>query len=154
MKTVFNLSDFHHKTYILASIAASAIIEAIRYVVGKYLWNDWQYVGFLVTLIIIDTILGMLASKIGRGEPITSTKMTGMILKVIIYFCYLVAVNVAMNFTVDGAKLNLFEFLKVALYTSPILRELKSIDENLLTLGYSIFPKSLRDKVDELLTKK
>ncbi|TXH13668.1 MAG: hypothetical protein E6R03_10920 [Hyphomicrobiaceae bacterium] len=37
----------------------AASLGGFKIAVGEYIYNDWQYVGFLTVLIIVDTILGL-----------------------------------------------------------------------------------------------
>lgn len=143
--------SFTKKTILLFSFSLATVLEFCQHIFEIYVWNDYKYIGFLATVVIIDTITGTIASRFGRNERISSTKMTGMMIKIILYFCYLVSINVALNFTIQGETAGVFEYLKTILYTYPIAREILSIDENMSVMGYSIFPKWLREKIGDMI---
>lgn len=145
--------SFTKKTVLLSTIILAISFDWLKLAIKEYIWDDYKYVGFLAVIILVDTITGVMASRWGRKEPITSKKMQGMIIKIILYVCYLISIHVALNFKIDGEVAKVFDFLKTILYTYPIVRELLSIDENMDVLGYSIFPKVLREKLRDFGNK-
>jgi len=155
MKSIFSFyDDFTNKTLMFIYLQVALLIELVKNVTNTYFWSDWQYIGFVCTIIMIDTITGVMASKFGRKENFSSKKLEGFFLKIILYACYLISIHVALHFTIEGEKSVLFDYFKTIFYIMPIVREMKSIIENFETLGFTIFPKWIKDKIQELTEKK
>lgn len=155
MKYILNFYEgFTNKTLMLLYLETALLIELIKNVTNTYLWSDWKYIGFVSTIILIDTITGVMASKFGRKENFSSKKLEGFFLKIILYACYLISIHVALHFTIEGEKSLLFDYFKTIFYVMPIVREIKSIIENFEALGFTIFPKWIKDKIQELTEKK
>lgn len=63
----------------------------------EFLFNDWAYLKFLVSLIVMDTILSWVYHFIKRDLSSKGFSMIG--LKLLVYFSLLIMANIASSFT-------------------------------------------------------
>jgi len=123
---------------------------------AKYFFDDWEFVGFLAALVMVDTATGMLAAV--KNRCFSSKKMKGAIYKVGAYSLALIAVHSMTRHTVFGKPnplVGLFvDYLDATLYTFIVFREALSIHENLKKMGYGLLPAFLENKISEWLAKK
>lgn len=125
-------------------------------IIRKYVFSDWEFAGFLVVLVIIDTVSGMAAAK--KEGVFSSKKMKGVVYKVIGYGLALSAIHVLTHFTVQGRPSTVLALVMVhadaILYAFVVFREVISIDENCArAFNIRIFPPILRQKIDDFFTK-
>lgn len=154
MKSILHyFESFTKPNLIFSCFEVAFLIQVIKNVANTYFWSDWKYIGFLASIILVDTITGVMASKFGRKENFSSKKLEGFFIKIVLYVCYLISIHVALHFTIEGEKSILFEYFKTVFYCMPIVRELKSIIENFDALGFTIVPKWIRDKINEFTEK-
>jgi hypothetical protein len=125
-----------------------ALLLIARHLFEKYVFNDWNALGFLMVLFFLDTMLGMGRSfKQGRFH---SRGMRQMFRKMGEYALGIVVAHVFSNIEVDGAKLPWAQYLGMGVkgltYLFILIIEAKSIDENMRGCGMNglPLPKSLR----------
>jgi hypothetical protein len=114
----------------------------------KYVFNDWNALGFLAVLFLIDTALGM-----GRSfsqSRFHSRGMRQMFRKLIEYSAGIIIGHVFCGIEIDGAQIGFVKvggpFFKWVIYVFIMIIEVKSIDENMrLWWGGGLpLPKFLR----------
>lgn len=115
----------------------SPLLAKVLAVFEKYVFNDWQALGFLMVVFLLDTALGMARSfKQGRFH---SRGMRQMLVKLREYAIGIIIAHVFCSLEVDGSKLPWAQYMamgvKGIIYTFILLIETKSIDENLRGLG-------------------
>ncbi len=105
--------------------------------------NDILFVVCLITLLIIDTITG--AMKGIYHKNFSSRSLRNAPIKVILYFCLVVASFVVAHYTGKYSH-DLGEWIRFGAYTSILIVEFTSITENVgmlsqVYLGRNIVPK-------------
>ena len=108
----------------------------------EFLFNDWIYLKFLVSLIVIDTILSWVYHFIKRDLSSKGFSMIG--LKLLVYFSLLIMANIASSFTVRGSVVEGFGWFYTLVCTSLIIREAMSIAENAAKINPTLVPKWIR----------
>lgn len=137
----------------------SFLLDAARvawHLFQKYVFDDWNFLGFLIVAMIIDTATGVSASLVARSH--NSRQMRQLFRKLNEYGAALVLLHLLCSIEVDGQKLQHIIFaygrvgLKYFVYTSLIWTEVKSVDENLRRSGGNglPFPPWLRQRFDDL----
>ncbi len=110
-----------------------------------YVLDDFNFVGFLIVFLVLDTATGVRASLIRRTH--NSRQFRQVFRKIYEYAVVLVVVNGLTSLEIDGKPLNDHEFfligaklLKAAVYIGLLWTETKSIDENLRRAGGNGMP--------------
>jgi Bacteriophage holin family len=135
------------------SILLPEVLQHSAAALQKYVFNDWNFIGYLLVVYVVDTALGVWLSMKQRRHH--SRQFRGMFDKFIQYGVVLIITHVLCEFTVDGQKNGLLQLLvphfKAVMYFAVLWAEVKSIDENLRNLGYSglPFPKFLRKRLSD-----
>jgi phage-related holin len=141
-ETLFKIS--HELTNPLLFIYAS-IFTVLSELFEKYLFNDWQYLIFMVTLVFIDSVLGAYAAY--KRKELSSTGWGKIIEKLLIYFSFLVMTHVLMFVTINGEKVTLLSWLDDTLFFSILIREAISVVENAALINPALIPKWLLAKL-------
>lgn len=102
----------------------------------KYVFNDWQFVISLSTLVAIDTILGIWNAH--KRNEISSRDFSQLLTKAIIYMLLLAASHQASSYKIDGVSNTILSWVDGALYAGIVVRELISILENCGKLGFIV----------------
>jgi hypothetical protein len=135
----------------MLSILIPELLQQSAALLQKYVFNDWNFIGYLLVVYVVDTCLGVWLSMKQRKHH--SRQFRGMFDKFIQYGVVLIITHVLCEFTVDGQKNSMLQMLvpnfKAVMYLAVLWAEVKSIDENLRGLGYSglPFPKFLRKRL-------
>jgi phage-related holin len=117
----------------------------------KYVFDDWNALGFLMVLFLMDTLLGMARSF--KQRRFHSRGMRQMFRKMGEYALGIVVAHVFSNIEVDGSKLPWAEYLGMGVkgltYIFILIIEAKSIDENMRGLGMRglPLPKAIRERM-------
>ncbi len=113
----------------------------------KYVFGDWEFVRWLVILMLIDTILGFVKHYIAHD---LSSKAWGQVArKVTVYACTLILAHVMSSFTVDGDTIETFVWFRYFACSALMVREALSIVENVEEISPGFFPKSIITKLNE-----
>lgn len=134
---------FSSFTYLFIFVAAvlTPVIQFLEY----FVFNDWEFLGFMVILIVIDTILGFWR---GLKDKCISSKGFGMIFrKLFVYMSLLILSHVLVNFTIEGEQSIIFLWFDDLVYSAILLRESISILENVAI----IYPNTISIKILEKL---
>ena len=125
------------------SLALSPIIGFIE----KYYYDDWEFLKFLIILIVGDTILGFL--KHMKTKTLSSKAWGQIIYKLISYMSLLIVAHIFVSFSINGSPVNIFDWFEKLVLTSLIVKEGISIIENIGALNQNIVPKWILTKLKE-----
>ncbi len=129
-------------SFILA-LPIAPVIELFE----KYVFGDWEFVKYLVILMIIDTALGFTKHYIAHD---LSSKAWGQVArKVMVYACALILAHVMSSFTVDGNTVDTFVWFRYFACSVLMVREALSIVENVEEIAPGFFPKAIVTKLKE-----
>ncbi|SHL26362.1 bacteriophage holin [Hymenobacter psychrotolerans] len=120
-----------------AALSASPWALLIR----QYLFDDWEFAGFLFTLIVVDTATGVLRSW--RQHKVSSRAFSRIFLKVLIYMVLLILAHVMTSFKVQGEENMVFKWFDTFIYCAMMAREALSVLENLAAIEPTLIPKAL-----------
>ena len=134
--------------YQMRSVTLFALpIAPVLEVCEKYIFGDWEFVRFLVVLVLLDTILGFV--KHGILHDISS-KAFGMIAKkLVVYASVLVVTHVLATFSVGGEQVGCLVWFRYFACAALMVREAISIVENCETISPGLLPKSLIRRLSE-----
>lgn len=123
-------------------VSFPALLLRCLHVIEKYVFNDWNFVGYFMVVFLADTVLGIALSF--RRQQHHSRNFRQVFTKLIQYVLALISVHVLIEFQVDGQP-NVFTQLaakvfKGGMYLAVLWAEVKSIDENLRLLGLRGLP--------------
>ena len=88
------LFEFTH--YKPTFLFASAVLAKLVFIVEKYVFSDWEFVGFITVLVAVDTATGLL--KAIKAKQLSSRGFERVLIKVIVYSFSLVAVHTTTQF--------------------------------------------------------
>jgi phage-related holin len=125
----------------------SLVLSPLTALIQKYVFADWQFVGFLITLIFFDTVLGLVCAL--RQHHISSAGFGRVIIKIALYGVFLIVIHVLTNFKVDGEKSSLFSWFKSVGYGILLLREAISIVENICKLYPGLLPSWILQRLKD-----
>lgn len=116
-------------------------ISLLSELFGYYVFSDWEFLKFLVVLVILDTVLGFIKHWI---EHDLSSKAYGMIgRKLIVYSAVLILANVVSHYKIDGNTQTTLQWFGTFCCTALMIREALSIIENVEAISPGFFPKSI-----------
>ncbi len=143
MKTELELRLVFMKNVVMSLLMAcitpaAAAVAAFSHFVGKYIFSDWQFAAFMVTLIAIDTFVSMVRHF--QQRTVSSWGFAKLFLKVIVYACFLITIHVLTNFTVNGRREMFFTWIDDFAYSAILVREVISILENITLLYPGLIP--------------
>ena len=125
---------------ILLSVPLSWV-SAISFV-EKYIYSDWEFLKYLMILIILDTIISWVYHLMIKDF---SSKGFGMIaIKLLIYSALLIVSHVIGNFTVEGGNVEVYAWFRAVVCNALIIRESISIIENAAKVNPSLVPQRVR----------
>jgi len=116
-----NISDKHF-------FAVSAAFAGLKTVFDTYIFSDWQFVAFLIAIVLVDTILG--TYKAWKGKTLESRAYARLFEKILLYGAVLVTSHILISFPLSGTPNGLFTWCDDVLYCAMIVREAISILEN------------------------
>ena len=109
--------------------------------VRTYLFDDWQFLGFLLTLVVVDTVTGVLRSW--KAQQVSSRAFSRIFTKIMVYLSLLILAHVMTSFTIKGEVNVLFRWFDTFIYCAMMAREALSVLENLATVAPELVPKVL-----------
>jgi len=140
MKQLFSIN-------FLAFLILSAIFSPLLNFFECYVFDDWQFMQFMIILIVLDSILGIWRA-IKRKE--VSSKGFGMIFKkLFIYMSLLILSHVLVNFKIEGKPSLIFMWFDDLVYSAILLRESISILENVAIIYPNAVSKLVLEKLKE-----
>jgi len=130
-------------TVVLLSVGLMPILTWLE----KYVFSDWEYMMFLIILMVLDTLLGVY--KHAKLRTISSSAWSKVIDKMVSYFSLLIIVHVMSHFTIDGEEIVVLNWVKYLAYSSLIVKESISVIENVGAISPKFVPKNLLKKLKE-----
>lgn len=113
----------------------------------KYVFGDWEFVKYLVVLVVIDTVLGFSKHYIKHD---ISSKAYGMIAKKIVsYSIVMIVAHVVATFRVGGEQIESLVWFRYFACSALMVREAISIIENLEVISPGFIPKSIVRRLSE-----
>jgi phage-related holin len=104
-----------------------------------YVFADWQFLTFFLTLQVMDTFLVFYKALVTKS---VSTKLFGFVFqKVVIYSCFLVLVHIMANYTIAGERNSFFGWFTAVAYSAVMVREGISILENISSIRPDLIPQ-------------
>lgn len=110
-----------------------------------YIFSRWDYLIYLSIAILIDTILGVW--KAFKYNQISSTKLGGLVVKVVLYGLFLILINSLSNFAQYNWSKLLFSYLQETFYVAIMIRETISIVENIGAIKPDLLPSWILKKL-------
>jgi phage-related holin len=103
-----------------------------------YVFADWQFLTFFLTLQVIDTFLLFYKAIVTKA---VSARLFGIVCqKIFIYVCFLVLVHILANYTIDGQRNSFFGWFTAVAYSAVMVRESISILENIGSIRPDLVP--------------
>ena len=138
------LMRLRHNTLItMIALPITPFIELFE----KYVFGDWEFVKYLVVLVVIDTVLGFSKHYIKHD---ISSKAYGMIAKKIVsYSIVMIVAHVVATFRVGGEQIESLVWFRYFACSALMVREAISIIENLEVISPGFIPKSIVRRLRE-----
>lgn len=129
--------------FLITCLITGVTVNLLEKYLEKYLFSDWQFIGFLGILMVIDTVLGIV--KHWKNHTVSSQGFSKVFTKCLIYGALLIVVHVLTNFKVDGTVSTAFGWIDDTVYAGMLLREAISILENMAAIDSRLmFPGILK----------
>ena len=133
----------HNTLITMIALPITPFIELFE----KYVFGDWEFVKYLVVLVVIDTILGFSKHYIKHD---ISSKAYGMIAKKIMsYSIVMIVAHVVATFRVGGEQIESLVWFRYFACSALMVREAISIIENLEVISPGFIPKSIVRRLSE-----
>ena len=133
----------HNTLITMIALPITPFIELFE----KYVFGDWEFVKYLVVLVVIDTILGFSKHYIKHD---ISSKAYGMIAKKIVsYSIVMIVAHVVATFRVGGEQIESLLWFRYFACSALMVREAISIIENLEVISPGFIPKSIVRRLSE-----
>ena len=123
---------------LLVAIPLSPIVDWIE----KYIFRDWEFLKFLVVLIVIDTLVSWVFHL--RKKDFSSKGFAMIMTKLFVYSCLLIVAHVLGRYTIDGQVTTTFTWFRSLMSTALIVRESVSIVENAGKISPNLVPSWIR----------
>lgn len=133
---------------ILSSMAIAVTNMFTKAFFNKYFISDWEFVGYLAVMVILDTFLGI--SIAIKNNDFSSSGFSGFFVKVVVYTALLVCVNVLTGFTIKGEHPGYLDLTDDVLYGGIIIRESISVVEKAGKIRPGLVPPWIARKLKEL----
>ena len=142
MKQFHRLRNYLYSFYIPFLLSAPLSCVSVTTFIEKYVYNDWEFLKYLMILIIIDTIISWFYHLKKKDF---SSKGFGMIfMKILIYSGLLIISHVIGNFTVEGGNVEHYAWFRSVVCNALIIRESISIIENSAKITPTLVPTRVR----------
>lgn len=133
----------HNTLITMIALPITPFIELFE----KYVFGDWEFVKYLVVLVVIDTILGFSKHYIKHD---ISSKAYGMIAKKIVsYSIVMIVAHVVATFRVGGEQIESLVWFRYFACSALMVREAISIIESLEVISPGFIPKSIARRLSE-----
>lgn len=133
---------------LLILIALSIIFSPLIAFLETYVFDDWEFLLFLLILITGDTILGFINAW---QKHLLHSKGFGQILwKLFAYCSVLIVTHVLTHYRVDGVQNYIFLWFDDTAYAAMVLREAISILENIGLIYPGLVPKWILSRLKQM----
>ena len=127
----------------LMALPIAPILEFIE----KYVFGDWEFVKFLIVLVVIDTVLGFIKHFMAHD---ISSRAFGMIArKLLIYASVLIVTHVLATFSVGGNPVGCLVWFRYFACAALMVREAISVLENCESICPNLIPKWIVKRLSE-----
>ncbi len=133
------------KNYVMSFYIPIVVAIPITPFVGwfeKYVFGDWEFLKFLVVLMIVDTLMGFLHHI--KKKDFSVEGFEKILIKVICYGCALIVAHDLSSYKILGASIGGFEWFRVTICTALIVREALSILNNIQKVYPNVLPPRIR----------
>lgn len=111
-------------------------IAPIIMFVEKFIFNDWEFLKYLLMVMVLDIITALLRVYLKEGsDNITSRGMRQTVIKTVQYFVFLITIHLLTNIHVQGERITIYDWILDVAYTFLIVIEVRSIWENLMGMS-------------------
>lgn len=131
----------------LYTIIVATVFTPVIEFLEKYAFCDWEFLRFLIILMVIDTITGII--KYWKIGDISSAAFGRILMKIISYMSVLIIAHVLSHFTIAGKMVGLFAWVDNLAYSALIAKEAISILENLGAINPKWIPTWLLKRLKE-----
>lgn len=121
------------------TICASAAWATVAQLFNQYVFNDWEFLPFVIVLVILDTLTGVWKSL--KHGSFSSYSFGGFMTKVILYAVYLFVLHGLTSFSSKDSVMSLFSWVEQLGYAAIVVREAVSIIENIGAIAPNLLPK-------------
>lgn len=128
-------------TKTLLSLPVGVVLTPVLVFIERYLFNDWNFLGSLGVLIVVDTVFGVQHHWV--KHTISSRAFSRLFTKCGIYVGLLVLTHVLTTFQVHGKPQVLFAWFDTFMYSCMMAREGLSILEHVAIIEPRLVPKAL-----------
>jgi len=136
----YYLNSIYEKGYFVSAVW----LTIFRELFAKYIFNDWQFVGFLFVAIILDTVLAMgKVVKYQGWKELNFKEAERFFVKIFLYFGVLILSHILGNFTIHGKPNTYFTWIDGFLYFYIMAKEGLSVAKNFNALSPSLVPEIL-----------
>lgn len=125
----------------LLALPLAVVLTPVLVFIERYLFNDWNFLGSLGVLILVDTIFGVQHHWV--KHTISSWGFSRLFLKGFIYMGLLVLTHVLTSFQVHGKPQLLFAWFDTFMYSCMMAREGLSILEHIAYIEPRLVPRAL-----------
>lgn len=123
---------------ILIAIPISPILTWFE----KYVFGDWEFLKFLIVLIVVDTILGIFNSL--KKKSLSLSGFEKVLTKLISYGCALIVAHNLSSYRILGEIVTGFDWFRTTICTALIVRESLSILNNIQKVYPNVLPPRIR----------
>jgi len=116
----------------------------------KYIFNDWEFLGFLFVLSVMDTLLGMYYAW--QKNELSSKGYRRIFTKMIVYSCLIILGHVLTGVNITGIGRIVLDTVKYGIYCSLVFNEALSILTNCGKLGFGV-PKWILQRLSDFNEK-
>lgn len=135
-----NIPSFDFEfAYPKLTIATSAAWASWQIFFNEYVFSNWEFLPFIVILVVIDTLTGVWKSL--KLSDFSSYSFGGFMTKVILYAVYLAVIHNLVSFSSKDSIKSLFSWVEQLGYAALIVREVVSIFENIGVIRPKLLPK-------------
>ena len=132
-------------------IVLVAVVTPIIGFFEKYIFGDWEYLTFLILLIVGDTLLGVYLHW--RNKSISADAWWKIGDKLITYMSLVIAIHILSHFTIDGVEVRALQWTKYLGYSGMIVKEAISIVTNVGKINSKLVPNALLKRLKDFDNK-
>lgn len=112
------------------------MIAPIIMFVEKFIFNDWEFLKYLIIVMVLDIITALFRVYLKEGsDNITSRGMRQTVVKTVQYFVFLITIHLLTNIHVQGERITIYDWILDVAYTFLIVIEVRSVWENLMGMS-------------------
>lgn len=122
-------------------------LSIVMYYIQKYLFDEWEFAGFLVILMVIDTLAGFIFAW--KLKKINKDNFSKVFVKAFAYAAFAITVHVLTHVKIGGNQIPFLEYVDYLALSGLIVREAISILDKLAKLSPGLVPKWLRKRLKD-----